>query len=89
MPDDEAKLPLFNLENNLRMLGQEDKSFVIGVFDCCREPYNERSQSLFKHMATRGGNEETKEEVEGSNNLFLIFGCPPQKTVPGESKIVP
>ena len=40
-------------------------------------------------MATRGTDEEKKVDVKDSNNVFLIFGCPPQKEVPGESLIVP
>ena len=77
MPDDQAPIPLYNLENKLRTLGSQENSFVIGLFDCCREPYNDKSQSMFKPKATRGVNEEKKEEVEDSNNVFLIFGCPP------------
>ena len=33
--------PLYNVEAKLRYLGSLDKSYVIGVFDCCREAYNE------------------------------------------------
>ena len=44
---------------------------------------------MFEKMATRGTNEVKKVDVKNSNNVFLIFGCPPQKEVPGESLIVP
>ena len=47
MPDDQAQIPLYNLENKLRTLGSQENSFVIGLFDCCREPYNKKSQSMF------------------------------------------
>ena len=88
MPDDQATIPLYNLENAVRALGAQENSYVISIFDCCREPYN---QSKFKPVAMRSGvgNEEEKVDIEDSNNVFLIFGCPPQKEVPGESLIVP
>lgn len=40
-------------------------------------------------MSTRGGtrNEELKVEVARGRNVFLIFGCPPSKSVPRETKI--
>ena len=41
MPDSKKKIPLYNLESRLRSLGELDNSFVIGIFDCCREAYDE------------------------------------------------
>ena len=88
VPDASKKIPLYNLENRLRAMGQEDNSFVIGVFDCCREAYNE---GIFPPVAgaTRGGdgNEEQDEVVETGQNVFLIFGCPSNRGVPATSKI--
>ena len=52
MPDPSKKIPLYNLEARLRALGSLDNSFVIGIFDCCREAYDE---SIFPPVATRGG----------------------------------
>ena len=41
LPDESKKIPLYNLEARLRAMGEEDNSYVIGIFDCCREAYNE------------------------------------------------
>ena len=46
-------IPLFPLENRLRSLGEETNSFVIGIFDCCREPYNETMFKPFEKMMGR------------------------------------
>lgn len=75
MPDPQK--PLYNLENRLCALGELDNSFVIGIFDCCREAYDE---SKFPSIATRGiggvGNEEKEVLTGKGQNVFLIFGCP-------------
>ena len=44
MPDPKSKKPLYNLEARLRALGNLGNSFVIGILDCCRDPFN---QSIF------------------------------------------
>ena len=38
-------------------MGEEDNSFVIGIFDCCRDAY---TKDMFPQKAMRGvkGNEE-------------------------------
>ena len=63
MPDATKKIPLYNLEARLRAMGEEDNSYVIGIFDCCREAYDE---GMFPPVATRGGdgNEERDVVVE-------------------------
>ena len=57
LPDASKKIPLYNLESTLRALGEEDNSYVIGIFDCCWEAYDE---NMFPKVQTRGGdgNEE-------------------------------
>ena len=86
MPDATKKIPLYNLEARLRAMGEEDNSYVIGIFDCCREAYDE---GMFPPVATRGGdgNEERDIVVEKGQNVFLIFGCPSNRGVPATSKI--
>ena len=86
MPDSKKKNPLYNLESRLRSLGDLDNSYVIGIFDCCREAYDE---GMFPPMASRGGdgNDERETMVEKGQNVFLIFGCPSNKGVPATSKI--
>ena len=68
-------------------MGQEDNSYVIGIFDCCREKY---SEAKFPKLALRGdgdANEEKEVLVEKGQNVFLIFGCPANRGVPATSKI--
>ena len=72
-----------------------DNSFVIGIFDCCREAYNEdnfpqpHGKIAITYRAMRGGteNEELKVKVEEGQNVFLIFGCPPNRGIPATSKL--
>ena len=84
LPD--AKAPLYNLEARLRALSELDNSYVIGIFDCCREAYDE---SMFPQNLTRGatGIQEGEVEVNRSQNVFLIFGCAANQGVPAQSKI--
>ena len=86
LPDASKKIPLYNLEARLRAMGEEDNSYVIGIFDCCREAYDE---AMFPKVQTRGGdgNEENEVPVDKGQNVFLIFGCPANKGVPATSKI--
>ena len=88
MPDKSMKIPLYNLEGRLRSLGGLDNSYVIGIFDCCRDKYTE---DIFHHevVKQRGepGTEKQEVIVEKGRNVFLIFGCPQNKSVPAESKI--
>ena len=60
LPDASKKTPLYNLEARLRAMGQEDNSYVIGIFDCCREAFN---QDMFPKVATRGGDGNEEREV--------------------------
>ena len=57
MPD--PVKPLYNLEQRLCALGSLDDSFVIGIFDCCREAYDE---GIFPPVATRGGDGNEEQE---------------------------
>ena len=74
------------MEARLRALGNLDNSYVIGIFDCCRDAYDER---IFPPKADRGGigNATRDVEVEKGRNVFLIFGCPSNKSVPAKSQI--
>ena len=47
--------PLYDLESRIRSLSQLDNSFVIGIFDCCREAYDE---SMLPPRPSRGGDEK-------------------------------
>ena len=41
-------------------MGDLPNSFVIGIFDCCREAFNE---AMFKKVAMRGGSDNENETV--------------------------
>jgi hypothetical protein len=87
MPDREKETPLYDLEGRLRSLGSLPGSFVIGIFDCCRDAFD---QTIFPPVESRGvGSDKTEYLVEQGQNVFLIFGCQPKKGVPAESRIVP
>ena len=74
----------YPLENSLRVLGNTDGSYVLGIFDCCREK--------FIVEATRGANTEGEmgaadHEPEDWRNCILTFGCPPNSGVSARSTI--
>ena len=56
-------------------------SFVIALFDCCRERMSE--------TMTRGGNTDAPIAAvdDGSINLILTFGCQPSDGTPAKSTI--
>ena len=86
VPDREKKSPLYDLEGRLRALGSIPGSFVIGIFDCCRDAFD---QTIFPPVELRGvGSEETEQLIEPGQNVFLIFGCQATKGVPADSEIV-
>ena len=45
---------LYPLEDELRVLSRMDNSFVVCIFDCCRDTY---SDSLTPPIESRGGND--------------------------------
>ena len=58
MPDREKVTPLYDLEARLRSLGTLPGSFVIGIFDCCRDAFD---QTIFPPKEMRGaGNDKTE-----------------------------
>ena len=67
----------FPIEKMIRILATIQKSYIVAVFDCCRQKLKQ---------ATRGGAEEEESKAE-ANNLVLTFGCQPDDTVPERSTI--
>ena len=80
LPD--ANHQLYPLEAMIRMIGRLPGSFVIGIFDCCREAVT--SKTKFRGSSD---NEEEEKEPDGKDNFILIFGCAPNKKVPQYSFI--
>ena len=60
-----------------------DNSYVIGIFDTCREAFC----NIFPPVSSRGGtyDEEHEEVVERGRNLFKIFYCDANKGGPATS----
>ena len=64
----------FALEKHVRSISKEVGSYVIALFDCCREKVKDLPQSV-----ARG---KTSHE-----NFIITFGCPPSDTVAARSTI--
>ena len=69
---------LFPLEAQLRSLSKARGAAIVGVLACCRERFD-----------TRGSGEAAPyEELQGDEqNLYITFGCPPNRSVPGATTI--
>ena len=70
----------YKMENIVRVCSEIPNSYVITVFDCCREDLN--------NPKYRGGGEIEQEGDETAyRNLILFNGCPPNKGVEAKSSI--
>ena len=82
----------FPLEKYLRIIGRMDQSYVIGLFDCCREKIAEgdfrggKKIDLDSLMNELEENDPSSEQTMHTNYL-VTFGCPPSKGVPAKSTI--
>ena len=70
----------------LRSLAKAEGTYVIGLFDCCREKMAAATQRGLGGASAgvidvSGGNAETQE------NFILTYGCPPTEGVPAKSTI--
>ena len=74
----------YPLEKQLRSLGCNRGSYVLGVFDCCRADFTPPSRGV-------GVNNQVKDDIEdeeGANrNIILTFGCAPNSSVDAVSTI--
>ena len=68
----EAKL--FPLEQQVRVLARMKGSYVIALFDCCRE----KAKTGLGHGSSSSDQQE---------DFIITFGCPPTSTVPARSTI--
>ena len=74
----------YPLEKMLRSLAKADGSYVVALFDCCRE--------RFVAGATRGAGSEANTfdvcaKAEADENFVITYGCPPTEGVPAKSTI--
>ena len=71
----------------LRSIAKAQGTYVVGLFDCCREKMAAATQrGLGANSAgiidvSGGGNAETQE------NFIMTYGCPPTEGVPAKSTI--
>ena len=78
---------LYPIEKMLRSLAKADCSYVIALFDCCREKISQE--------ATRGMGAEEDDGLaaaaesmsENHENFIMTYGCPPTEGVPAKSTI--
>ena len=71
----------YKMENVARIISETPGSYVIVVFDCCRENLNDPKY--------RNGGDVIEQESDPTayRNLILINGCPPNKAVDAKSTI--
>ena len=79
--NDVTSKKLFPLEKFIRIIGSTEGAYVVALFDCCR--------SLFTADMMRGiKNEEVKRDKSVPyRNIFVTYGCPPEKGVDANSTI--
>ena len=69
---------LFPLEANLRAISRINGGYIVVVLACCREKFEIRD----------AGEAQPMDEIRGDEqNLYVTFGCPPNRSVPGATKI--
>ena len=74
----------YPLEKILRDIACTDGSYVISLFDCCRERL---PQELMRGLGAVDEDEDFINEPVSSENLIITFGCMPSDGVPAKSTI--
>ena len=70
---------LYPIEAQLRTLCRQRGGYIVAVLACCREKFE---------VGTVGQGAMDLVTVQGDeSNLYLTFGCPPNKGVPGATTI--
>ena len=86
----------FNLEERVRGLANCDNSYIVGLFDCCRENMDVKGERVKSTIEGRGesvwAGEDVKETEEAETqskvrNLIMVFGCPPNSQTPANSAL--
>ena len=68
----------------LRSLASKDDTYVMGLFDCCREKLPEE---MLQKMRNTGLSNLEDDIDDKKINIILSFGCPPSDTTPAKSTI--
>ena len=71
----------YKMENVVRIYSEIPDSYIIVVFDCCRENLNDPK------FRSGGGVSEQEFNPGAYRNLLIINGCPPNKGVDAKSSI--
>lgn len=73
----------YPLESQLRAISNVENSYIVALFDCCRERISDNLRQVLRNS----GAQETPDEDDGGVNLIISFGCKPSSGVPGKSTI--
>jgi hypothetical protein len=77
--EEDSEFRYFSLEANLFIASRYENTYIVTIFDCCREELP--TEEL------RGG-EENNSKATKQSNFYVTYGCPPTKGVPAKSTIV-
>ena len=88
----ERKKIAFPLEKKIRDLSEIASTYVVALFDCCREKITvkEVQEGKMVEVEGRGGGlmeEEPDWSVVKTRDLMIVFGCPPNSYTPAESPL--
>ena len=74
----------YPLEKILRDIACTDGSYVMALFDCCRERL---PQEEMRGRSTYDEDEDILNEPKNEENLIITFGCMPSAGVPAKSTV--
>ena len=81
---------MYPLEKMLRTLAKADGSYLVAVFDCCREKVEQQAMRGLK-ADTEGlehdGDEWIGQPKDSQENIIITYGCQPSAGVPQKSTI--
>ena len=76
------------MEKMLRSLAKADDSYVIALFDCCRERITSQAQrGLVSDDDDSPYGGAGLVQPESHENFIITYGCPPTEGVPAKSTI--
>ena len=98
----DRKRIVFNLEGRTRILATIKNTYVVALFDCCREKMTCKDivngKTTTSGGPSRGGTDKSsmdqdkddqKYEDDGkARNLIIVFGCMPFDRTPADSKLI-
>ena len=73
----------YPLEMQLRTLARVPSSYVVAIFDCCRQNMSAAMRGVTDPEDIKLGLKE-----DDDINLYMSFGCAPSDSVPAKSTLV-